>query len=69
METLLYEACEKYPFYGYKKITKILRKKHGLRINAKKVYRLYKKLGLLLSYVKHTKQGHLAIARELTDIN
>ncbi len=69
IETLLHEACEKYPFYGYKKITKILRKKHVLRINAKKVYRLSKKLGLLLPYVKHTKQGHLAIAREITGMN
>jgi putative transposase len=69
IETLLHEACEKLPFYGYKKITKILRRNHGLQINAKKVYRLAKKLGLLLPYVKHTKQGHLAIAREITDIN
>lgn len=69
IETLLHEVCERLPFYGYKKITKILRRNHGLQINAKKVYRLAKKLGLLLPYVKHTKQGHLAIAREVTDIN
>jgi len=59
IEILLHEACEKTPFYGYKKITKILRRNHRLRINAKKVYRLAKRLGLLLPYVKHTKQGHL----------
>nr|WP_242851570.1 IS3 family transposase [Clostridium sp. DMHC 10] len=69
IETLLHEACEKTPFYGYKKITKILRKNHGVMVNAKKVYRLAKKLGLLLPYIKHTKQGHLAIAREISDIN
>lgn len=69
IETLLHEACEKFPFYGYKKITKIIRRNHGLQINSKKVYRLSKKLGLLLPYVKHTKQGHLAIAREITAIN
>jgi len=69
IEILLHEACEKTPFYGYKKITKILCRNHGLHINAKKVYRLAKKLGLLLPYVKHTKQGHLAIARNITVIN
>lgn len=69
IEILLHEACEKTPFYGYKKITKILCQNHGLHINAKKVYRLAKKLGLLLPYVKHTKQGHLAIARNITVIN
>ena len=69
IEILLNEACEKSPFYGYKKITKILRRNQGLRINAKKVYRLAKKLGLLLPYIKHTKQGHLAIARKITNIN
>ena len=69
IEILLHEACENTPFYGYKKITKILRRNHGLHINAKKVYRLSKKLGLLLPYVKHTKQGHLAIARNITVIN
>ncbi|MDW8803213.1 IS3 family transposase [Clostridium sp. A1-XYC3] len=69
IETLLHEACERLPFYGYKKITRILRRNHGLQINAKKVYRLAKKLGLLLPYVKHTKQGHLAVARDITDIN
>ena len=69
IEILLHEACAKTPFYGYKKITKILRRNHGLHLNAKKVYRLSKKLGLLLPYVKHTKQGHLAIARNITVIN
>lgn len=69
IETLLHEACERTPFYGYKKITKILRKNHGVNVNAKKVYRLAKKLGLLLPYIKHTKQGHLAIAREVSTIN
>jgi len=69
IETLLHEACEKSPFYGYKKITTILRRNHGLHINAKKVYRLAKKLGLLLPYIKHTKQGHIAIARNITAIN
>ncbi|AJA46572.1 insertion element IS407 [Clostridium pasteurianum DSM 525 = ATCC 6013] len=69
IETLLHEACEKYPFYGYKKVTCILRRSHGLQLNAKKVYRLAKKLGLLLPYVKHTKQGHLAIARDVKAIN
>ncbi|WP_242842419.1 IS3 family transposase [Clostridium tyrobutyricum] len=69
IEMILHETCEEYPFYGYKKITKILRKKHGLRINAKKVYRLVKKLGLLLPYVKHLKQGHLAVARKVTSMN
>ncbi len=42
IETLLHKACEKLPFYGYKKITKILRKNHELQVNAKKVYRLAK---------------------------
>lgn len=69
IETLLHEACEKTPFYGYKKITKILRRNHGLHINAKKVYRIAKQLGLLLPYIKHTKQGHLSIARNITAIN
>ncbi|WP_253200828.1 IS3 family transposase [Clostridium sp. CF012] len=69
IETLLHQACEKIPFYGYKKITKILRKNHGLQVNAKKIYRLAKKLGLLLPYVKHTKQGHLAVARKVSEIN
>lgn len=69
IEILLHEACKKYPFYGYKKITKILHRKHGFRINVKKVYRLAKKLGLFLPYVKHTKQGNLAIAREATGMN
>lgn len=32
IKTLLHEACEKTPFYGYKKITKILRMNHGLHI-------------------------------------
>ncbi|WP_330655468.1 IS3 family transposase [Clostridium tyrobutyricum] len=69
IETLLHEVCEKYPFYGYKKITHILRRSHGLQINAKKVYRLAKKLALLLPYVKHVKQGHLAIARNINFVN
>lgn len=59
IETLLHEACERTPFYGYKKITKILRRNHGLHINDKKVYRL----------VKHTKQGHIAMARNIKVIN
>ncbi|NFB15839.1 transposase family protein [Clostridium botulinum] len=40
-----------------------------VKITAKKVYRLAKKLGLLAPYAKHTKQGYLAIAGEVTGIN
>ncbi|NFC45791.1 hypothetical protein FDB33_06025 [Clostridium botulinum] len=40
-----------------------------VKIIAKKVYRLAKKLGLLAPYAKHTKQGYLAIAGEVTGIN
>ncbi|NFM78786.1 transposase family protein [Clostridium botulinum] len=40
-----------------------------VKIAAKKVYRLAKELGLLAPYAKHTKQGYLAIAREVTGIN
>lgn len=50
IETLLHEACEKTPFYGYKKTTKILCRNHGLNINAKKVYRLAKKLTICKAY-------------------
>lgn len=69
IETLLHDACERYPFYGYKKITQIIRKKYGLIINKKKVYRLFKKLELLLPYIRHTKQGQPAQIREVTGIN
>lgn len=34
-------------FYGYKKVTAVLREKHNLRINKKKVYRLMSVIGVL----------------------
>jgi putative transposase len=34
-------------FYGYKKVTAVLREKHNLRINKKKVYRLMAAMGVL----------------------
>lgn len=33
--------------YGYRKLTKVLRRKYKLKINKKKVYRLCKELGIL----------------------
>ena len=38
--------------YGYRKLTKVLRRKYKLKINKKKVYRLCKELGILRHNVK-----------------
>ncbi|OBR90607.1 IS2 transposase TnpB [Clostridium ragsdalei P11] len=43
-------------FYGYKKITAVLREKYNLKINKKKVYRLMALMGVLKSERKHIKQ-------------
>lgn len=40
-------------FYGYKKVTAVLREKYNLKINKKKVYRLMALMGVLKSERKH----------------
>ncbi len=42
---------EKHPFYGYRRITEILRR-NGFHINRKRVYRLMRKMGLQALYAK-----------------
>ena len=45
----LYEEC---PFYGYRRITKVLNKESPERLNAKRVYRLMGLLGIQAIYTK-----------------
>ena len=45
------EIWEKSPFYGYRRITEILRR-NGFHINRKRVYRLMRKMGLQAIYCK-----------------
>lgn len=57
--------------YGYRKLTKLLRREHHLVINKKKVYRLCKELGILRPQRKK-KVSHprkLARNRTITDSN
>lgn len=58
---LVKSVIEKRPTYGYKRVTAMVNREHGLRLNKKRVYRLMKKYGLLLpkSTVtrKHTGTG------------
>lgn len=60
------ESC-----YGYRKLTKCLRKRYGLKINKKKVYRLCKELGVLHPQreVKNRLPRKLANNREVTGPN
>lgn len=68
------EIYEKYPIYGYRRITAILRKK-GILINKKKVQRLMKLLGLKAIYPgpntskrNHADMVHPYLLRNLTII-
>ena len=36
-----------YPFFGGRRITQRLRRKYGLKVNTKRIYRLMKKMGLV----------------------
>lgn len=57
--------------YGYRKLTRCLRRRHGLMINKKKVYRLCKELDILEPQrrvrIKHPRR--IAINREVTGSN
>ncbi|EPN2036596.1 transposase [Clostridium botulinum] len=57
--------------YGYRKIMHHLRREHGLIINHKKVYRLYKELDVLKNQrVKKTKiKRTIAANRSITGSN
>lgn len=48
---LIFEEYKKCPFYGYRKITEALQRKHH-RINRKRVYRLMREMGLKAIYPK-----------------
>ena len=53
IKTLLFDLAEEFPFFGYKKLTFLLRSKFGIIINKKKCYRLCKEMNLLLPIIKH----------------
>ena len=53
IKTLLFDLAEEFPFFGYKKLTFLLRSKFGIIINKKKGYRLCKEMDLLLPVIKH----------------
>jgi len=54
IKTLLFDLTEKFPFFfGFKKLTFLLRSRFGIIINKKKGYRLCKEKDLLLPIVKH----------------
>lgn len=57
--------------YGYRKLTKCLRRRYGLRINKKKVYRLSRELGVLKPQREITNRTprKLANNREVTGPN
>lgn len=60
-----------YP-YGYRKLTKLLRREHKLIINKKKVYRLCKELGILQKQRRvrpRLPKRRVAINRKVTGIN
>ena len=52
---MIKEIAVKYPFYGYKRIWITMRKR-GIKINKKKVYRIYKNLSLELKTRKKPKR-------------
>jgi len=55
------ENCNELEYYikalGNKKLSKVLRKRYGIIVNHKKIYRMRKDLGLLRKYKKHTKHA------------
>jgi len=55
------ENCNDPEYYikalGDKKLSKVLRKRYGIIVNHKKIYRMRKELGLLRKYKKHTKHA------------
>lgn len=48
----IYELWSKYCFFGYRKITAVLNKQMGYRVNHKRVYRLMKEMRLKAVYAK-----------------
>ncbi len=53
IKTLLYKLAEEYTFFGYKKLTFLLKSRFKIMINKKKVYRLCRDMGLLLPIERH----------------
>jgi len=53
IKTLLFDLAEEYPFFGYKKLTHLLRSRFRLIINKKKVYRLCQEMDLLLPVARY----------------
>jgi len=55
------ENCNEPEYYikalGDKKLSKVLRKRYGIIVNHKKIYRMRKELGLLRKYKKHAKHA------------
>jgi len=55
------ENCNEPEYYikalGDKKLSKVLKKRYGIIVNHKKIYRMRKELGLLRKYKKHTKHA------------
>ncbi len=47
--SLIQDLVKQFPFYGYRKITAILRFQRGLKINRKRVYRLMKESKLCMA--------------------
>ncbi len=48
----IYELWSKYCFFGYRKITAVLNKRIGYRVNHKRVYKLMKEMRLKAVYAK-----------------
>ena len=55
---LIKEMIEKRSSYGYKRITAMIRKKYGERVNKKRIYRIMKKHKLLLPKSEKTRRDH-----------
>lgn len=53
IKTLLFDLAEEFPFFGYKKLTFLLRSKFGIIIKKKKSYKLCNEIDLLLPIIRH----------------
>lgn len=65
----MFDLAEEYPRYGYKKLTVLLKLRFDIKINKKKVYRLYKEMNLLLPVEKHYRAEKYPIAFKKVAVN